>query len=966
MTECNTENQAQKPKRTRWRLLRRAAACVLIVLVLFHRPLLRTALDTGLTRAAAKAHLRLTFEISGTVLNGLVLKNVRAIPDGPNHINKIEVEELRLQYNLISLLKNGPDGFLENCEARNALVEITPDLPGEHPKKKGPAMILDDVVHPPIFVARRFLVHNFNLISHTSDGDFMLMGTSVLLDPDQEGFVRVEKLQVPNVHTWNKISALVTYKGRNLSARSFSADEEVQLITAEYAPNPEKNKPCHMAFQAKAFGGTVSASLSGISRNSSLTPANFSATLRNVSLNRGFAYFSRSIPADCNIRDFDLEISGNPDLPVTWIGTASARGESGMIESLEIGNATASITASNGTAHGESVITNGDNNLRITADVPLPQRAIEFMQSTLQGELQLTANDPGRFVPLITRGKISGTGAYSLHSSKFSLNLRTIAKEIGNADFSINQAAVSFESIKLPNQKDESAPFIIGLQTSIHADFNNFTDAGYTLDSGSATLSTRDNRVTVSGLDLKRGENTTAAHGEFELPPNSQDWRAIPFNATFSVNAPALNEIYAEPQLTGLNGQLDAHGTLTRSNSKLEGHLTVSGTRLSFAEFSSEKLSVEVPVTNNIATINLFELRLNATDGVTGNGSIALHKPFAYDGKLVAAIRDLAVFNPLLQAAGFNKPVAGSLDMDWQGSGNAALMQHSGAGHLKLQKGRFGDLLPLELAVAGNYSPESIDFPTFQLEAGINKLDATVRLRDHDLEVNDIKYRLNNIEVATGSIGLPVDLKGAGTGSTRVLSIIPSAGKISAALGMKDLPVESLVPGRKLPVKGTVTGKFSAQGSLEQLDAGLQIQGRNLQAASLPKLAPAGLELDLRLRENRLALTGTLRQQEISPLQISGEIPFPVLQVIRENKIDDQSPVRLSVKLPKTSVAFLARIIPNLRFAEGQASLDAGVAGTIAKPEMHGAAWFDLPALRFQKPDWPAINGFKGDLVFSG
>jgi hypothetical protein len=939
---------------------------VLVVLVVFHRPLLRTALDAGLRRAAAKEHLLLTFDIGGPVLNGLVLKNVRGKSDGPGHFNKIEADEIRLNYNLLSLFKNGPDGFLKNCEIRNASIEITPVLAGEHPPKKGPGMVLHDFMRPPAVISNRYRIENLNLVSHTPDGDFILQSASALLDPDTEGFVRIEKLQIPNLHTWNKIDARVNYKNRNLSAQNLAVDDQMYVTSLALEPNPGKNKPYRIAVQAQAFGGTAIATLSGNGNDEKIKTANLSATLKEVSLNQGFAYFGRPIPAEGCIRDFSMELAGNPDVPATWIGTASGRIESGAIVGVKFEGITAKIDALDGTAHVEGEVTNGGNSLRITAATPLPKRAVDLAGNVVKGDLQFTAGEPGRFISRLTHGAGSGSGSFSVSADNFSAKIKATAKEFGGGNFSIARAGLSLDCAKSLAKKDRGGPFFNTLQTSIDADFSGFTAGGCALDSGSISLTSNNSHATVAALGLKRAQGVASAHGEFDLPPNPDDWRAVPFKAEFSVSAPELGEIYSDPVPSGMRGQFNAHGTLEQKEGELGGHLSLTGTHLGFAEFSADKLNLEVPVEKNIAVIQSFELGLNATDGATGTGKIALRKPFAYDGKLVATIRDLAVFNPLLRAMGFDEPVAGSLAIDWQGGGNPALMQHSGTGSVKLQKGRLGGLQPLEIGIAGNYSPESIDFPTFHVEAGTSWLDAVVRLRDANLDLHEIKYRLNQVEVATGKISFPLNLREGGDKSARLFSVVPTDGKVSADLVMKELPVESLVPGRKLPVKGTVAGTFTAQGSLDRLEAGLQIQGRNLQSGSMPKLAPSALDLALLLRDNRLALSGTLKQQEITPLQISGDIPFPVVQIIREKKIDDQSPVRLSVKLPKTSVAFLARLIPDLRFADGQASLDAGVTGTIAKPEMHGAAIFDLAAVRFQKPDWPAINGFKGDLVFSG
>ena len=174
-----------------------------------------------------------------------------------------------------------------------------------------------------------------------------------------------------------------------------------------------------------------------------------------------------------------------------------------------------------------------------------------------------------------------------------------------------------------------------------------------------------------------------------------------------------------------------------------------------------------------------MELKLNATDGISGNGSVSLGRPFNYDGQIAGNVHDLALFNPLLQAVGFNQPIAGSLLIDWHGFGTSEMKQHSGYGTVKLLKGRLGDLQPIEADLAGNYSPESMDFPTFEIEAGQSKLNTVIRFQHGALELNKIRYQFNHQEVATGTIQVPMDL-------LHPEVIIPPQGKISMGTEVTD------------------------------------------------------------------------------------------------------------------------------------------------------------------------------------
>ena len=308
------------------------AGCLLLLLVLFHRPLLRSAIKIGVIQAAASQNIRLTFELEGNLFHELRLKHLLGVPEGGNHLNKLEADEIHIQYSLVSLLTHGVEYFIKNCEVRNAWIEITPVLAGSHPKKKEPGEIFHDVLHPPFFIADRFHVKNLTFVSHTPDGDFILGGIQALLD--EQGYVKIEKLQIPNVHTWTNLSTETTYKNRKLTAHSFSPDPHLRVTTLEWETHPDK--PYRMALEAEAFGGTVVASLSGKNDPDEISEIHCSGTLHNGSLQEGFAYFNHPISAKGNLRDFVLDVQGNPNRPTSWDGQVTAQIDAAFISPLRM------------------------------------------------------------------------------------------------------------------------------------------------------------------------------------------------------------------------------------------------------------------------------------------------------------------------------------------------------------------------------------------------------------------------------------------------------------------------------------------------------------------------------------------------------------------------------------------------------------------------------------------------------
>jgi len=108
------------------------------------------------------------------------------------------------------------------------------------------------------------------------------------------------------------------------------------------------------------------------------------------------------------------------------------------------------------------------------------------------------------------------------------------------------------------------------------------------------------------------------------------------------------------------------------------------------------QLSAQASIWNNVVYLNDLTANLNEQDFMGGSGVFSLDKPFHYSGKVYANVADLARLKPLLIVAGNNNEIAGSLLIDWQGSGEAAEFKNSGKLKLTLEKGRYANLQALQ------------------------------------------------------------------------------------------------------------------------------------------------------------------------------------------------------------------------------------------------------------------------------
>jgi autotransporter translocation and assembly factor TamB len=71
------------------------------------------------------------------------------------------------------------------------------------------------------------------------------------------------------------------------------------------------------------------------------------------------------------------------------------------------------------------------------------------------------------------------------------------------------------------------------------------------------------------------------------------------------------------------------------------------------------------------------------------------------------------------------------------------------------------------------------------------------------------------------------------------------------------------------------------------------------------------------------------------------------------------------IRLPRSSVNFVRQFVPAVQELDGDAAFDVGIKGTIARPILSGSGDMTINVGRFANPTLPALQNFKGRLVFN-
>lgn len=965
MTEAKKpEKQNTKPRR-KWLRWIGLVLCVLLFFVtVFHRPIIIAAVRYAVIQFGASQHLRLEFDLEGSGISDLIFKNLRASPDGRTPVDSIHIDRVRVTYSIPGLLRRRGPNLLTSCEISNANL-VFKDIPG----KPGEQSHLGEDMHnwffPPVFFLGRIEAENVNILSHTPAGDFVLQAANGHIAPGEPGWLRVETMRIPGLRPWKNIQGKATVDGRNLVLQDVVLAPDLTVSNAVSAPSDGSSKASRLTVQAKAFGGDVSGEFVNPGTKGEFdTELHLSVTKFGL---EGFRKFLNSpVPISGVIEHIDARWSGDPDSPKSWTGIVTASIESPAgVGALRLNHSNAKLVFENGAATLDtSEFSSKSNKATGQVHAALPAKLAGLRTTPLDGHLQIAAPDLSESTSVITHGSLLADGHFSLRNNEFTSNLVASAKDINTDKFDASTIDFKVELDRPLVPKHRSPEYFDDFRTHMTGQFQGIRFDRWALDSGSVTIDCKKGWLKVDATDLKRGTNAAVVRASCHLPRDFSKWPDADFLAGFWLSAPNATAFNAEPDLTGVNGQFETSGYISHNGGLYDGAITAAASKITYDDFSAESFSAGIDIAKSMAEIHDLALVLDSKNGITGSGRIDLRTPFDYSGKLQANVSDLSVFNSLLAASGTAQPIGGSLTLDWEGSGQVARIQHSGTAQVKLTGGKYGAFQPISAEIAGQYSPETISIPTLHVLADKTDFKAQIDLRDTEIKIHDILLQQQNVKLLQGELMLPLDLRTP----TKPDTLIPTSGRIFANLSSDEINLDTLLIRPKVtsPLKGTVKLSVNADGPLDNLIANFLVRGRNLQSKAATSVAPGTLELNCDLKDDRLEIHGSVQQRAISPLKIDGSLPFPVKQLLKDRKIDDQTPVKLAVKLDKSPVTIIGQLAPQIRYVDGWMEIDAHVGGTIAKPAFGGAAKFDLTAIRLRDPTAPAVNGFVGDMEFSG
>ncbi|MGH8102774.1 MAG: translocation/assembly module TamB domain-containing protein, partial [Chthoniobacterales bacterium] len=949
---------APRPRR-RWFGRRRAntafAVC-LILLVLFHRPILLGLGRLIVRHYAAKEHLKLDFRLEGNVFTSVTARNLHAVPIGPTDIESIDADLVRLDYNVFALIRRGLRSFFTDAEAHSARIVINPAR--SLPKKKHRGKL-----ELPAFFPKRLKLADVTLVIRNDPHDFFVQHVDLDLNPAGPGELRIARLQLPDGQAWSNISAGTSYAGKNLVLRGLVLTDQDRIDLLNVDASQIQRKTLALKLEATIGGGKASGAAEWIERRSSLA-SKMELHARNVSVDALNKY--ANLPKGFlggDVEKLDANFSGDLGSPKTWVGSVAAALTNLRAQGISFDKGLLKVVAQNGSARIESGdFVQGENHLYLRGQSQLPERTEELPRSPTVMEITGATIDLGRLTanasePLSGLAKLDGT--IEIKNAKLQATFLASAAMAGFRDGTVENVTANIRVSKSMARSTEGKPWFTDFDSEAQVEANNIRYREYLFDSADASLIAANDLVTLKRLSVRSQTNELSMIGRYRLPENLRQIAATDADVDVELNARELGDFWVAGSADKTTGAVQLTAQIEWKNRQANGQLSIFGSNLKREELAVNQLSAQGSIWNSTIYVNDFTAWLNKKDFVGGSGTIESRAPFRYSGKVSANVADLATLRTVVPG---ENVMSGALAVNWEGTGEARTFNNAGKLHLRFTNGRYGDLQQLQAAIDANYSPNGLDAPLIFFSSNRMDFQTIAQGKGETLEISKIALNQGKSKYASGYVSIPFIWKNLGTNKP----VTPPNGKVTAFFQSENIDIKKLFEdfGAKPPASGVLNVKLDAKGTVEDLQARLDLQIRELRSVDAPKLEPATFDLTAQTEHDQLAVTGKLQQARIQPMELTGNMPFDIPKIVRARKIPDDTPLAGKLRLPRSSVNFVRQFIPDIQTIDGDLAADVDLGGRFGHPVLRGNADMTVNLARFMNATLPTLRDFKARLTF--
>ena len=767
--------------------------------------------------------------------------------------------------------------------------------------------------------------------------------------------LKLQTLDIPGVHRWTEISGATTFRDRNLLLTSLVIGSEISLRSFNLDASKLDDGELGVGLDGTFFDAptTLTARVFDLNKTNRL---NLNADCSGLAFDKLWKYFNLSVPLHATLQSLTITFAGEPNKPSGWSGQSKVELADAVYDRQPLGAITLDTTLGDKVAKIKvSDRLDSDNRVDFDATVALPETLNDFPRTSGSGRLEIFTPDLIALgLPLDIIGDLALQTDFQLDKGKLSAQSVLNSSNLAFPGAELLETHFTIYLEKDLTTKPE-APIFETLVSRLDGGIKSLRLQDYVIDSVNVALASKEAHVTLERLTFSKAANSANLQASYLLPADLKSWDLQPLDFDVSVNAPELSAFIAPESGARLGGALTVAGKGSARDRVYQGDFNISGRNVEVQGLPIRTIDARLEVADNRGRLTQLGIVLDDKNSIRGEGTFQLSQPFAYEGSLDVQLTDLSLFQPLLDHQ-VNPPlVAGSALLKWQGKGDFGAPQHTGNAHVELTGGQFGDLKDLSARATASYSPESINLPEIRITADkYGEATLTLGWKDNRLSISNLSVRQKKLTLLEGAAEFPLHIAEAKNPDR----LIPDNEPLKLALRTKDLDLRTFfiqLGEDKPPLTGVINLDFTAEGTLDTPIARVALRANRVQSTEAAEFAPADGSLDLDFRDDRLRLSGEVRQKLIEPLRISGNIPFDIPAIRKNRQIDPQTPIDLRVVMPRSSLAFISTLVPAIRQSRGTATIDVNVGGTIAQPNLSGGISADLTVLRFADPILPPI-----------
>src|SRR6266699_3059589 len=795
-----------------------------VLLIIFHRPILLAIGRQVALRYASRENLKIDFRLEGNPFTRLTARNFHAFPTGPSAIESIDIDQLRVDYDLFGFWRHGLSRLFDNVEARSARIVFNPSKAPLRTRPPKPHLKL------PKFFPERLRLTDTTFIVRNQPDDFVAEGIDLELDPRHPGELRIATLQLPFGDNWSAVSGHTSYTTKNLIVRDVLLSDQDQIHLLNVDASRIDADALGINLNCTVGGGQLSAYAASTDTQSSLN-AKLNVAAEKVSwesLNKFLLFQENFLSGE--IEHLTVDGSGIVDQPRTWSGNLSLRMSDVHRPELNLGRAVVEISAEQGRGILRSVeIVQDMNEFHLRGGIELPSRIEDFGRTPANLEISGSAPDLERLTagtPVGLTGSAQFTGRIDIVNATIQATLGVTADSVGFEDGIVDKLNCTLRASKGVAGGDNKRPWFAELRTAMEFNLTGIRYRDYIVDSAEGSLNSSDDVLGLDRLNLRRRQNELNAHGRYLLPAEVSKFSSQPAEVDVAFNAPEAGDFWIADSPNRLSGPLQLGAQIQWKQETANGQVWLFGSNLRMRDLVFRQVSTQCSVSNNVVYLNDCSATLNDTDFVNATGTVSLRRPYHYSGKMSASVANLSTLQALLRASGNQNALAGSVRLDWEGSGQGmtasqpssskstaaqavAPWKNSGKLKLVLEKGRYGNLQSLQTNVDASYSPEGLDVPIIFLATSGMDFHAIAQAKGDKLEID--KIELNQVvnaqprgavrgargepaapqartNYAYGYVSIPFVWRNLGTDAP----VIPSSGKVSATFQSENLDLKKL------------------------------------------------------------------------------------------------------------------------------------------------------------------------------